>query len=101
MRRRLIWSAAALADIEEIEQYIARDSPQNAVAVVEALITAAEGLIEFPLSGHIIEELNWPGHREVPVKNHRMLYRLEESRVIIVMVRHGARRLPSPSSGTR
>jgi len=46
MARSLIWSTEALDDIDAIAQSIARDSPQHARKVVEALFELSDASVE-------------------------------------------------------
>lgn len=51
------WSPQALADIEAIAEYIERDSPFYAKAVVTKIIGVTRQLSEFPLSGRVVPEM--------------------------------------------
>jgi plasmid stabilization system protein ParE len=48
---RLEWTDPAISDLEHIHDYVVRDSPQYAIALVERLITSAERIKSFPASG--------------------------------------------------
>ena len=97
---KVIWSPVALADLEAIANYIARDSPARAAVVVDRILESAERLARFPQSGRVIPEIADPASRELPVGPYRVMYRLEADAVIIVCIVHGARRWPeaNPSS---
>jgi len=51
----LHWSDAALADIGAHHDYIARDSPEQARKVVQAILDASDGLLTFPQLGKASE----------------------------------------------
>ncbi|MEA2885197.1 MAG: toxin ParE1/3/4, partial [Bradyrhizobium sp.] len=53
---KLIWDDEALADLDDIFNWIAQDSPAAGKAVVDRLFSSAELLIDFPFMGHIGRE---------------------------------------------
>lgn len=57
MAAELIWSLEALDDIDAIADYISRDSPWHAQAVVECLPGHGRGIAEYPQAGRIVSEL--------------------------------------------
>jgi len=48
----LVFDDEAIADLENIYSWIAKDSPSAAKNVVQRLFSSAELLISFPLMGH-------------------------------------------------
>jgi|SRR3954454_15409480 len=56
-RQRPILSAEALADLDEIWLYIARDSPSAADRVIDEIYAAIYQLAERPGAGHLREDL--------------------------------------------
>jgi len=93
------WTQRARTDLQEIYDFVARDSPQAAYALVERIITASERLASFPESGRVVPEFPTLGYREVIVSSYRVLYRLEPEIVWIVAVIHGRRLLGSQQEG--
>lgn len=89
------WSPEAIEDVEEIAAYIAKDSPLYAQAVVERILALARSLDEQPLRGRVVPELENPRYRERFVYSYRLVYRLNESDVVVVAVVHGKRLLES------
>lgn len=89
----VIWSPAALEDVDDIAGYIARDSIFYAAAVVEEVLAAASGLNQFPQSGRIVPELNQPDIREHFVYSYRLIYRIEQAHILVTAVIHGRRLL--------
>ncbi|MDP9348649.1 MAG: type II toxin-antitoxin system RelE/ParE family toxin, partial [Gemmatimonadota bacterium] len=85
----VVWSPAALEDVEAIAAYIARDSAQYASAVVQRLRDTARSLREFPLSGRTVPEFDDASLREKLVYNYRLIYRIETEVVTIAAVVHG------------
>ena len=94
----IIWSEEAISDLEDIYDYIARDSPWYARQQVERIGNVAQRLRQSPESGRHLPEFPRLPHREVIVGNYRVLYRYDsENNVVnIVSVVHGARLLTKP-----
>lgn len=83
---RVIWSPAAVADLESTRAYIARDSPSHADIVVRRIVAAVERLASFPKSGRMVPEFARPALREVIVRPYRVVYRLRRGKVEIAAV---------------
>ena len=88
---QVIWSPAALDDVDAIAGYIARDSVDQAALFATRLIEATDRLPEFPMSGRVIPEIGDPSCREIFVGPYRIMYRIEEDDVWITGIVHGAR----------
>ncbi len=56
MGQRIVWTKVAVEDLQEIRDYIARDSEQNAASVIEQILDAVELSADFPLIGRIVPE---------------------------------------------
>lgn len=89
MARTLVWSPEAIEDIEAIAAYIERDSPWYAKSVASRLVDTAESIPEYPELGRIVPEIGDPSIRERLIYRYRVVYRLDEHRVLIVAVIHG------------
>jgi len=87
----IIWAPSALADVDHIAEYIARDSDDFAALFIRRLFEATDRLREFPRSGRMIPEINDPDCREVIYGAYRIMYRIEGDKVWIAGVIHGAR----------
>ena len=92
---QVIWTEPALADLQEVHDFIARDSPLYARVTVQRIHTAIERLITFPLSGRTVPEFPDSPYREIIERGYRILYRFlaEDELVVIVTVTHGRRPL--------
>jgi addiction module RelE/StbE family toxin len=88
---KVIWSPAALEDIKNIHDYIAKDSPDRAALFIERLIEATDRLIEFPASGRIIPEINDDKCREIIFSSYRIMYDIIPDAVRIASVVHASR----------
>jgi toxin ParE1/3/4 len=85
---RVVWSPAALEDAEAIAEFIARDSPRAAGAVVRRLRDNARSLRRFPRSGRQVPELQNDAIRERLVEPYRLIYRIEDDLVTIATIVH-------------
>src|SRR4051812_13682237 len=85
------WSAAALRDLEGLYAYIARDSQRYADRFVEKLLYSIDKLASFPALGRRAEETDDESVRELIYRNYRIFYRVDPSRVLILMIVHGGR----------
>jgi plasmid stabilization system protein ParE len=82
-------------DLESSAEYIARDSARYAGAFVREVRAAAMSLRKMALRGPVVPELNDPAIRELLVRNHRLIYKVEPKRVVLLALIHGARDFPS------
>lgn len=80
----IVWSPSSLLRLEEIGNFIAKDSPDRAVAFLDALVNSVERLREFPLSGSLVREN--PVFRQVVVQGYRIVYRQTAKRIEITTV---------------
>ena len=76
----LIWSERAIADMENIYDYIAKDSTVYAQLNTETIIKSVERLKRFPESGRHLPEFSKLPHREVIVGNYRVVYRYDSNK---------------------
>lgn len=90
---RLEWSHFALADRDEIFDYIEADNPRAAVAVDDLIRAQVQLLIEFPEGGRIGRV---PGTRELIISRtpYLVAYRVQDNTVRILRVLHGSRQWP-------
>jgi toxin ParE1/3/4 len=93
MAHRVIWSAKALADVEAIASYIAKDSSSYASTVVRKILTSTRSLSNFPSSGRRVPEFDDDSIREVFAYSYRIIYRVERDEVVVAAVIHGKRML--------
>jgi toxin ParE1/3/4 len=91
---RIEWTDPAIADLEHIHDYIARDSADYADALIERLVLSVDQLGSFPESGRLVPESTNPKVRELLVEGYRVIYRLKKRTAQVLAVIHGARHLP-------
>lgn len=94
MKRYAIALTRSLNDLEVIYDRIAAQHPRNAARFIEkikhsiAKLGTAGDSLELSLEGR---ELNTRSHH-LNVKPYRVLYRIDADAVVVLQVRHGARR---------
>jgi toxin ParE1/3/4 len=89
------WSLQVAQDLEEICDYIGRDSPRYATLFAERVFAVIDMITQFPLAGGIVPEYGRQDVRERLIHNYRLVYRLRgEETVQLVTLIHGARILP-------
>lgn len=90
---RLIWTEPALADLDEIAEYIALDDARAAARLVAKVFDRVERLERFPNSGKRPSELAETPYREVVVPPCRIFYRVDRELVYILYVMRSERLL--------
>jgi len=95
MAHKIIWSPEALDDLTSIRDFIARDSENYAIAVVDAILTAVEGLPEFPQLGQAVVALGDASIRQLVASRYRIIYRVRDQHIDVAAVIDGARDLPT------
>jgi plasmid stabilization system protein ParE len=90
----VIWTLAAARGIERAYDYIFDFNPQAAMRVAESLRAEGNSLVNFPQRGRPVPGTNM---RElVTAYTYIIRYRVERNKVIILRVRHTARRPTTP-----
>jgi toxin ParE1/3/4 len=91
----VLLSKGAEQDLEAIYDYIAEfDSAANASYVLDALVSVVQDLANYPDRGSYPQELNALGiheYRQVFFKPYRIIYRVIDRRVYIVLIADGRR----------
>jgi toxin ParE1/3/4 len=91
---RILWSPLALDRVAEIAEYIAVDNPGAAENWVNTVFGKVEELKKFPEIGRVVPEVGNKSIRELIYGNYRIIYRVEETRLSVLTVRHGKQILP-------
>ena len=96
MGRKVILSPRAIEDLGEIVRYIARDSPDRALAFGNQLLDRVQQIADFPESGRAVPEYDNPVAREIIFRNYRIVYRLNPKGNTVEVSRfwHAARGVP-------
>jgi toxin ParE1/3/4 len=86
---RVLWTEVAERDLREIIVFIAGDTVQNALQVLEKIKDRAAALYISPERGRVVPELQSSGifvYRELIISLWRVLYRIADSNVYITAV---------------
>jgi len=90
----VIWSPRSLKDINEIANFIAKDSLQYAQAQVQLFFQKVQTLEQYPTSGRMVPELQTPSIRQVLCGHYRIIYEIVNPQKIgIITVHHQSRLL--------
>ena len=91
---KVIWTDAALMDLDDIGNYIAKDSLRYAQLTVERLFNSADVLEKNPSIGKELQEFNNGKIRELIRFNYRIVYYLVDEYRIDILTVHRCERLP-------
>lgn len=88
---RIRWTNQALADLEAIGNFIARDAPRVAQVFMDNMFEAVKRLAVFPRSGRVVPEIGHEDIREILFGSYRIVYVVGEEEVNILTVFHASR----------
>ena len=96
MDYQVVLSPSARADLRDIVRYISLDAPDRALQFGLFLISRTRLLAQSPELGRIVPEFEDPFIREIVVRSYRVVYRLDNSRRLVEVIRfwHAARGTP-------
>ena len=88
---RLIWSPAALRDVQRLYRFLADKNPAAATRAVRVIREGMEIVADHPASGRPVEDMD-PAFREWIIafgeSGYVVLYRLQGDNALILAVRH-------------
>jgi len=85
----VFWAASAERDLTEIIDFIATESPENALRIVREIRASVAELKSFPKRGRIVPELQSQGvflYRELLVPPWRVIYRITVAQVNVLSI---------------
>jgi toxin ParE1/3/4 len=85
---RIVWSPLAVDQAEQAFASIGAERPAAARRWLEELFDRTSSLAHFPDMGRIVPETRRPAVREVLVAPYRVIYRRDDTQVVILAVRH-------------
>ena len=94
----IVWTESALNDINNIADFIRKDSEFYAKQFVKKLISSTLKPEQFPEIGKTLPELPLSVYKEILFKKYRIIYRTESENIYIITVHHSARLLGSNES---
>ena len=93
MAREIVWTDVAALGLEQAAEYIGKDSPTYAAALVAGADKAAQSLRGFPERGKGVPEYRAQQVRQLLVGSYRLIYRIDQQTIQIIAFVHGARDL--------
>lgn len=84
------WTDTAGAHLDAIYAYIAQDSPQYAMRMVDRLTRRSQQIADFPLSGHKVPEYEADQIREVIEGPYRIIYHIKPDQIDVLAIIHGS-----------
>lgn len=90
------WTATAGHDLDSIIEFIAEDSLDEAIKILERIRKKAAGLYALPERGRVVPELKGQGvilYRELIVSPWRIIYRISDQDVYVLAVFDARRNL--------
>jgi toxin ParE1/3/4 len=86
---KIEWAEVAEKDLKGTVEYIAKDSPTNALKILKKIKQKASSLYTLPERGRIVPELQDQGiliYRELIIPPWRIIYRISEMKVYVLSV---------------
>ena len=87
---RVHWTETAESHLDAIRAYIAHDSQEYALRMVDRLTCRSRQIADFPLSGHRVPEYDIDQIREVIEGPYRIIYHIKPDQIDVIAVVHGA-----------
>ncbi|MGH9793877.1 MAG: type II toxin-antitoxin system RelE/ParE family toxin [Candidatus Acidiferrales bacterium] len=87
------WTVGVQQDLQDIVEYIGRDSHLYAAATADRIFRAVRRLARHPRLGRMAPEYRDPSVRELILSPYRVVYRVLRSRVGVIAIVHGNRDL--------
>lgn len=93
MADKIRWSLKAANSLEDICKFISKDSEYYAIFFAKRVFELIRSLEQFPLSGRVVPEYNDKNLREKILDNYRIVYRVKDENIEIVVICHGSKLL--------
>ncbi len=87
---KVCWTDTAQAHLDAIHAYIAQDSVEYALRMVDRLTRRSQQIAEFPLSGRRVPEYDMDQIREVIEGAYRIIYHIKPDQIDVLAVVHSA-----------
>ncbi|MEZ5072109.1 MAG: type II toxin-antitoxin system RelE/ParE family toxin [Bacteroidales bacterium] len=87
------WTKTALSDLDEIGEYISKDSIRYAELTVSKLFESPDILEKNPRAGNIVPELNNESIRQLIRGSYRIIYHMVDEATIEILTVHRSSRL--------
>ena len=87
------WTETADGHLDAVYAYIAQDSPEYALRMVDRITRRSQQIANFPLSGRSVPEYEIEQIREVIEAPYRIIYYIYPDQIDILAVLHGAQNI--------
>ena len=84
------WTETAEDHLDAIYAYIARDSPEYALRMVDRLTRRSQQIAGFPLSGRKVPEYEMEQIREVIEGQYRIIYHIKPDQIDVLAIIHAS-----------
>jgi plasmid stabilization system protein ParE len=89
---KLLWTDAALDQLEAIRDYHAQTSPEYARRLAARVVNRSEQIMAFPHAGRMVPEYEIDEVRQVTEDSYRIIYLIKEEQIEVLAIIHTARR---------
>ena len=89
------WTDTAQDHLDAIYAYIAQNSPDYAMRMVDHLTRRSQQIADAPFSGRRVPEYDLEQIREVIERPYRIIYHIKADQIDVIAVLHGARNVLS------
>lgn len=96
---KIVWTESALSDLDDIGDYIAKDSVRYAELTVAKLFESPEILETHPLAGKVVPELQNEAIPQLIIGSYRIIYQVDTDFHIEILTVHRSSRLLSNTYG--
>ncbi|MCF6360181.1 MAG: type II toxin-antitoxin system RelE/ParE family toxin [Cyclobacteriaceae bacterium] len=90
---KVVWTDSAIYDLNDIGEYISKDSVKYAEITVERLFNAVDILEKYPDAGKMVPELGDKLIRELIRGSYRIVYRKKNDKRIDILIVHNSARM--------
>jgi toxin ParE1/3/4 len=90
---KIIWTRNALQDLEEIAEFIERDSLYYAKVTIRSIFNYTKVLEDQPKLGRMVPEVGSEDIRELISGNYRIINKVSLESIYIITVHHSSRDL--------
>lgn len=90
---QIIWSKLALNDLDNIHDYIAKESSFYAQKTIEEFLDRVAILANYPEIGREVPEYIRSDVRELIEGNYRIFYKIRKKHINIIRIHHSARNI--------
>jgi toxin ParE1/3/4 len=90
-RRQVVWTEGALDELDAALEFVASESRQGALHLLDNVLSSVESLSTLAERGRVVPERQDLSVREIFVGDHRLLYLVADSDVVILGLLHQRR----------